>query len=249
MLLVASSTKNNVMTSCDHVICNGMWLLIEVVLSSHTWFCYQRHENNTTSVVKEGQYFSTIHVYYFSSIHAYYFSTIHVYYFSTIHVYYFSTIRVYYLSTIHVYYFSTIRVSDNSVSVYSILLLVYHTQMVTPGNRKAPGSRRKRYSYNFFKFPPQFSRLLSYLVGLPSLCLLLQLALHEGHVYCLWPLPHLLLVCTTVVCVLSPMSTISVYNCSMCTVCGHYHVYNLLLVCTTVVWVLFVATPMYTIYY
>ena len=45
----------------------------------------------------------------------------------TIHVYYFSTIRVYYFSTIRVYYFSTI----------------YHTQMVTPGSRKAPGSHRK----------------------------------------------------------------------------------------------------------
>ena len=76
-------------------------------------------------------YFSTIHVHYFSTIRVYYFSTIHVYYFNTICVYYFSTIQlyclsticVYYFSTIHLYYFSTIRVSDNSVSVYSILLL------------------------------------------------------------------------------------------------------------------------------
>ena len=64
---------------------------------------------------------------------------------------------------------------------------------------------------------------------------MLQLALHEGHVYCLWPLPHLLLVCTTVVCVLfvdTLTSTISVYCLwtlprllLVCTVCGHSHVY------------------------
>ena len=35
-----------------------------------------------------------------------------------------------------------------------------------------------------------------------SLRLLLQLALHEGHMYCLWPLPRVLLVCTTLVRVL-----------------------------------------------
>ena len=101
-------------------------------------------------------YFRTIHVNYFSTIHVYYFSTIHVYYFSTIRVYYFSTIHVYYFSTICVYYFSTIRVSDNSVSVYSILLLVYHTQMVTPGSRKALGSCRKRSYTNFFNFSAPF---------------------------------------------------------------------------------------------
>ena len=46
--------------------------------------------------------------------------------------------------------------------------------------------------------------------------------------YCLWPLPHILLVCTTLVCVLfvaTPTYTISVYYFSMCTVCGHFHVY------------------------
>ena len=46
-------------------------------------------------------------------------------------------------------------------------------------------------------------------------------------VYCLWPLPHLVLVCTTVVCVLfvaAPTSTISVYYLSMSTVCVHSHV-------------------------
>ena len=56
--------------------------------------------------------------------------------------------------------------------------------------------------------------------------------------YCLWPLPHLLLVFTTLVCVLfvaSTTSTISVYC-----LCPLPH---LLLVCTTVVCVLFVATP------
>ena len=35
-----------------------------------------------------------------------------------------------------------------------------------------------------------------------SLCLPLWLALREGHMHCLWPLPHLLLVCTTVLHVL-----------------------------------------------
>ena len=56
-------------------------------------------------------------------------------------------------------------------------------------------------------------------------------------VYCLWPLPRLLLVCTTVVCVLfvaTPTSTISVY----CL----WPLARLLLVFTTVVCVLFVAT-------
>ena len=52
-----------------------------------------------------------------------------------------------------------------------------------------------------------------------SLRLPLRLALCEGHVHCLLPLPCLLLVCTTLVCVLfvaTPMSTISVYYFSMC---------------------------------
>ena len=60
-----------------------------------------------------------------------------------------------------------------------------------------------------------------------SLHLPLRLALRE----CLWPLPCLLLVCTTLVCVLfvaTPTSTISLYYFSICTllkyvctVCGH----------------------------
>ena len=38
---------------------------------------------------------------------------------------------------------------------------------------------------------------------LTSLRLLLRLALYEGHMmYCLWPLSHVLFVCTTLVCVL-----------------------------------------------
>ena len=44
-----------------------------------------------------------------------------------------------------------------------------------------------------------------------------------------WASPtYILLVCTTVVGVLfvaTPTSTISVYYCSKCTVCGHSHVY------------------------
>ena len=53
-----------------------------------------------------------------------------------------------------------------------------------------------------------------------SLRLPLQLALHEGHVYCLWPLPHLLLVCTTLVHVLfvaTSTCTISLYYFSIFT--------------------------------
>ena len=60
--------------------------------------------------------------------------------------------------------------------------------------------------------------LLSYIVGYSRtrLHLPLWLALHEGHMYCLWPLPHLLLVCFTLV---------YVHYLSMCTVCGHSHFY------------------------
>ena len=63
---------------------------------------------------------------------------------------------------------------------------------------------------------------------LTSLHLPHWLALHEGHAYCLWPLPHILLVCTTFVCVLfvaTTTYTISVYYFSMHTACGHYHIY------------------------
>ena len=41
-------------------------------------------------------------------------------------------------------------------------------------------------------------------------------------------LPCILLVCSTLVCVLfvaTPMYTISAYYFSMCTVCGHSHIY------------------------
>ena len=70
-------------------------------------------------------------------------------------------------------------------------------------------------------------------------------------VYCLWPLPHLLLVCTTVVCVqfvATLTSTIRVYYLGMCSVCGHSHVYclwplpHLILVRTTLV--LFMCTTL-----
>ena len=72
-----------------------------------------------------------------------------------------------------------------------------------------------------------------------SLRLPLQLALLEGHMYCFWPLRHILLVCTTLVCVLfvaTTTYTITVYYFSMCTVCGHYHVYYycVLQTCTTI---------------
>ena len=104
-----------------------------------------------------------------------------------------------------------------------------HTQMV------APGSHRK-WSFLFRSAPFIYSRT--------SLHLLLWLALCEGHVYCLWPLPcillvcttlvsvlfvaTILLVCTTLVCVLfvtTTTYTISVYYFRMYPVCGHYHIY------------------------
>ena len=56
-------------------------------------------------------------------------------------------------------------------------------------------------------------------------------------VYCLWPLPRVLLVCTTavdVVFVVTPTCTISVHYCSMCTVCGHPTMRNYSLACTTI---------------
>ena len=74
--------------------------------------------------------------------------------------------------------------------------------------------------------------------------------------YCLWPLPCLLLVCTTSVCVLfvaTPTSNISVYYFSICTLLKYVYCLwplpCLLLVCrsTTLVSVLFVATTTYTI--
>ena len=55
--------------------------------------------------------------------------------------------------------------------------------------------------------------------------------------YCLWPLPRVLLVYTTVVHVLfvaTPTCTISVHCCSMCTVCGHPTMSNYSLACTTI---------------
>ena len=88
-------------------------------------------------------------------------STISVYYFSTICVYYFSTIHVYYFRTICVYYFSTIRLSENSVSVYSILLLVYHTQMVTPGVARHLGVAEKGH-IQIFLFCFQLLRHIPY---------------------------------------------------------------------------------------
>ena len=102
-----------------------------------------------------------------------------------------------------------------------------------------------------------FFQLLSY----TSLRLLLWLALCEGHVYCLWPLPCILLVCTTLVCVLfvaTTTYTISVYclwplphillGCTTleCVLFVATTTYTIR-VCTTLVCVLFVATPMYTI--
>ena len=70
---------------------------------------------------------------------------------------------------------------------------------------------------------------------LPSFRLLLRLALCEGHMYCLWPLPCLLLVCTTLVRVLfvaTTTYTISVY----CL----WPLPRILLGCTTLECVLFV---------
>ena len=64
---------------------------------------------------------------------------------------------------------------------------------------------QKNATYKFFSAPLISSRIV---------------ALCEGHVYCLWPLPCILLVCTTSVCLLfvvTPMYTISVHNFSVCT--------------------------------
>ena len=65
----------------------------------------------------------------------------------------------------------------------------------------------------------------------------------------LLPLPHLVLVCTTLVCVLfvaTPTSTISVYYFSICTLLQYVYCLwplpHLLLVCTTLV--LFVCTTL-----
>ena len=110
------------------------------------------------------------------------------------------------------------------LTIVLVCVVVYHTQMVAPGSHK---------SQNEVIYKP-FYWLLSYLP--------LRLELCERHVYCLWPLPRLLLVCTTLVCVLfvaSTTSTISVYCLWLLP--------HLLLVFTTVVCVLFVATPMSTI--
>ena len=60
--------------------------------------------------------------------------------------------------------------------------------------------------------------------------------------YCLWPLPFLLLVCTTLVCVLfvaTPTSTISVFYFSICTLLKYVYCLwplpRLLFMCTTLV--------------
>ena len=50
--------------------------------------------------------------------------------------------------------------------------------------------------------------------------------------YCLWPLPRVLLVCTTVVYVLFVATPTC--NCSMCTVCGHPTMSNYSFACTTI---------------
>ena len=129
--------------------------------------------------------------------------------------------------------------------------------MVTTGRCKAPGSPRRRSYTNVFILFGTFHT---------SLRLPLWLALCEGHMYCLRPLQNILLVCTTLVCVLfvaTPTYTMTVYYFSTCTVCGHSHIYNdcvlllyvyclwplpcTLILCTTLVCALFVATPTYTI--
>ena len=63
---------------------------------------------------------------------------------------------------------------------------------------------------NIFDWRNKFfqTNLLAHLMH-TSLRLPLELALREGHMYCLWPLVHILLVCTT-------KYTISVYYFSMC---------------------------------
>ena len=65
-----------------------------------------------------------------------------------------------------------------------------------------------------------FYFLAPFIYSRTSLRLPLWLALFEGHVYCLWPLPHVLFVCTTLVGVLfvaTPTCTIIVYYLNNCT--------------------------------
>ena len=112
-----------------------------------------------------------------------------------------------------------IHVSYNSVSVYYFYCYILKLYLPPPRGEESPRMTASHWRLEFFSFFSQCSFHT-------SLCLLLQLGLHEGHVY--WPLPHLVLVCTTLVCVLfvaTPTSTIRVYYFSMCTVCGHSHVY------------------------
>ena len=112
--------------------------------------------------------------------------------------------------------------SYNSVSVYYFYYYILKLYLPPPTGEESPwttASHWRQKQTNIF-----FSSFHIY----SSLCLLLQLALREGHMYCLWQLSCLLLVCTTLVCVLllaTLMSSISVYYFSMCTVCGHSHVY------------------------
>ena len=144
---------------------------------------------------------------------------------------------------------TTIRVSDNSVSVYSVYYSYYFSEKCTPTSQLPIHVSYNSVSVYYFYYYilklylPQERRVPGRLplIGgrnkqiffsapfiYTSLCLLLQLALCEGHMYCLWQLSCLLLVCTTLVCVLllaTLMSSISVYYFSMCTVCGHSHVY------------------------
>ena len=98
------------------------------------------------------------------------------------------------------------------ISAYTIIIWVLMDPMRrVPGRLPVIGGRNKQQTNKFFPAPFIYSRT--------SLHLLLQPALHEGHVYCLWPLPCILLVCTTLVCVLfvaTTMYTISVYYFSMC---------------------------------
>ena len=123
-----------------------------------------------------------------------------------------------------------IHVPYNSVSVYYFYYYISKLYLLPTRGEESPWTTsshwRQKQQTNFFS---SFHT---------SLRLLLWLALHEGHVICLWPLPHLLLVCTTLVCVLFVASTMSTINgyCLWLLPC-------LVLVCTTVVCVLFVATP------
>ena len=141
-------------------------------------------------------------------------------YCSSYHGYY---LRDYKLG-VHVYYLWPPHYYKLEVHVYCLWPIT--TMMYSTNNGRGESLDECLSLEAKTKFFPNI--LAPFIYSGNSLHLPLQLALCEGHMYCLCPLPHLLLVCTTLVFVLfvaTPTSTICVYYFSVCTVCGHYHIY------------------------